>query len=102
MASTAARAARREDAEPDVETFADFVRSGKPGGHSYVVFLGLRLYDPAKLVAAVRRGLAYRTFERLQKNVALSQLELARVVQIPPRTLARRRKEGHLSADESD
>ncbi|HVR29408.1 MAG TPA: antitoxin Xre/MbcA/ParS toxin-binding domain-containing protein, partial [Thermoanaerobaculia bacterium] len=35
-------------------------------------------------------------------NVELSTLELARLIQISPRTLVRRREQGRLSSEESD
>ena len=50
----------------------------------------------------VEAGFAYRVFERFRKNVDLPTKELSVLVQIPDRTLARRREQGRLTAEESD
>jgi putative toxin-antitoxin system antitoxin component (TIGR02293 family) len=50
----------------------------------------------------VRKGLAYAVLLRLQRNTSLPLAVLADLVQIPPRTLARRKQEGRFDADESD
>jgi putative toxin-antitoxin system antitoxin component (TIGR02293 family) len=55
-----------------------------------------------ELRAAVRNGLPFRTFEALRKAVALPRKQLAMVLGIPDRTLARRQKAKHLTAAESD
>lgn len=64
--------------------------------------LRLRGRDTLELVRSVRRGLAYRYFERTKQALGLSAEQVARLVQITPRTLARRREEGRLRPDESD
>jgi putative toxin-antitoxin system antitoxin component (TIGR02293 family) len=55
-----------------------------------------------ELRAAVRRGLPFHTFEALLKAVALPRKQLAVVLGIPDRTLARRKEAKHLTAAESD
>ncbi len=55
-----------------------------------------------ELRAAVRRGLPFSTFEALLKAVALPQKQLAVVLGIPDRTIARRKEAKHLTAAESD
>ena len=50
----------------------------------------------------MERGFSYRELEHLRDNVGLSRGELADVVQVKPRTLDRRKKEGHLLPEESD
>jgi putative toxin-antitoxin system antitoxin component (TIGR02293 family) len=52
-------------------------------------------------VEMIRRGIPASAVESLRKAVQLSQAELARVLGIPERTLARRRREGTLSSEES-
>lgn len=44
----------------------------------------------------VEEGLPYSALERFQRNVALPIAEIAEQVQIPPRTLTRRRESGRL------
>lgn len=53
-------------------------------------------------VNEVRSGLPYSDLELLQSAVALSAAETARALGIPERTLARRKQDGRLSAEESD
>jgi putative toxin-antitoxin system antitoxin component (TIGR02293 family) len=52
-------------------------------------------------IEAIRRGLPSAAVEALQKAAKLSQAELARSLGIPERTLARRKREGVLSSEES-
>src|SRR4029450_14008347 len=102
MPTHAAARAETEREAPDVARFVRFVHSGKPGANSYVVLLGLQQYESSKLLKAVERGLEVESFSRLHANGALTQAQLLDVVQIPHRTLTRRRKEGRLRPDESD
>lgn len=53
-------------------------------------------------VNAVRDGLPYSLLELLQAVADLSAAATAKVLGIPERTLARRKKEGKLTAEESD
>ncbi|HYS20751.1 MAG TPA: antitoxin Xre-like helix-turn-helix domain-containing protein, partial [Gemmatimonadales bacterium] len=89
-------------ASPDVEEYRKRIRSGRPGVYYYVKLLGLETDDPLKLVVRVQRGLSFSALERFQRNTALSTVDLAQVVQIPVRTLMRRKKQGRLQPDESD
>lgn len=68
----------------------------------YASRLGLRAENPVQLVDSIRRGLPYRAFERLQTDMDVSSRELARLVGISARTLARRKTEGRLQPDESE
>lgn len=53
------------------------------------------------LISVIRRGLPATVIEVLTKSVKLSHAELARALGIPERTLARRKREGLLSSEES-
>jgi putative toxin-antitoxin system antitoxin component (TIGR02293 family) len=86
----------------DVGRFVDFVHSGKPGALSYVLLLGLEEFDPARLLETVERGLGFDSLLRLQRNLDLPFARVLDIVQIPQRTMTRRRKEGRFTADESD
>ena len=66
------------------------------------MLLGLKMEDPLKLAADVKKGFLYRALERFQKNTALSTKDLSEVVQIRVRTLIRRKEQGRLQPDESD
>lgn len=57
--------------------------------------------SPLDWVAMIRRGLPAATVDALARGADLSRAEVAAAVGIPERTLARRRQEGRLHADES-
>lgn len=78
------------------------VRAGHREGHYYVALFGFRKYDPLHLVEQIQRGFTYAAFERFQRNTELPYRLLAQVVQIPERTLARRKESGRFEPDESD
>jgi putative toxin-antitoxin system antitoxin component (TIGR02293 family) len=75
-------------------------RSGGP--HVYARLLGLRVVETPELVERIEEGFAYASFERLRRNLELPIEDLARIAQIPLRTLARRRETGRLTKEESD
>jgi putative toxin-antitoxin system antitoxin component (TIGR02293 family) len=64
--------------------------------------IGLRIRDKLSLIERIEEGFPYRTLERLQDALAISGQEIADVVRIPIRTLARRKKEGRLRPEESE
>jgi putative toxin-antitoxin system antitoxin component (TIGR02293 family) len=86
----------------DVLKFRQFLKSGMPGTHAYVVLLGLSRFDFPGLIEIIEKGLPYSAFERLQRNTGFSSEQLLDLLQIPRRTLARRKSSGKLSAEESD
>ncbi len=53
-------------------------------------------------VAVVRRGLPFSTLDEVADTVGIGRLAMARVIGLSPTTLARRRKAGTLTSDESD
>ena len=55
-----------------------------------------------QLISLLRQGLPFTVLERITTLFNLSRDEVARVLVIPPRTLARRKREQRLAADESD
>jgi putative toxin-antitoxin system antitoxin component (TIGR02293 family) len=78
------------------------IRAGRTEGHFYVALLGLRSYEPLALYRHVRKGLGYSSFLRFQRNTGLSAKAIAELIQIPARTLTRRKTEGKLAPEESD
>jgi len=103
MASSArAAAARAEALAGDVGRFRGFIARGAPGAHAYVVLLGLDVFDTPQLMRALKSGLPYRALERFQRNSSLPFDLLIDLVDIPRRTLARRKRDGRLAPDESD
>ena len=69
--------------------------------------LGGRKVLPAKQrgamdwIAVVRQGLSAAAIDAMAKTIRVTQSELAAALCIPERTLARRKKEGRLSSEES-
>jgi putative toxin-antitoxin system antitoxin component (TIGR02293 family) len=86
----------------DLNEIHSRIRSGRTEGYFYVALLGLRTYEPLALYRQVRKGLAYSAFSRFQRNTGLSAGALSRLIQIPARTLTRRKSEGKLAPEESD
>ncbi len=64
--------------------------------------LGIPVSTISSLVVAVRKGFPYESILRLQRAYQLSPDEVGTLVQIPARTLTRRKASGRLKADESD
>jgi putative toxin-antitoxin system antitoxin component (TIGR02293 family) len=62
----------------------------------------LRAGSLADLRSRVRSGLPYGSLEAVTSAYAIDTNELAAILDVPPRTLARRRKARRFSADESD
>ena len=86
----------------DVERLGQKLRAGESAQHIYPSLLGLRARDTVALLRQIERGLSYAALERLQRNIDLSLRDLAELVRISPRTLARRKDKGRLDPDESD
>ncbi len=85
-----------------LDRFRRFLEAGSPGVNSYVVLLGLETFDSLQLLRSVERGLPYRAFERLVANTSLPSDAALVLVNIPQRTLTRRKREGRFHQDESD
>ena len=70
--------------------------------YAFVALVGLRAEDPIGIFKAVQRGLSYSAIETFQKRSGFSTSEIADAVVITARTLARRKEQGRLEAEESD
>ena len=55
-----------------------------------------------KTIKAIKKGVAYTTFETLQKEIGVSKETLSKTVNIASRTLHRRKQEGKFRSDESE
>lgn len=64
--------------------------------------LGLSANRTDELIQEVRKGLSFETFESLSSESGISIPELASIIEIPERTLARRKAAGRLARDESE
>jgi putative toxin-antitoxin system antitoxin component (TIGR02293 family) len=87
----------------DLSRFWEEIESGGWGsGHPYLLLLGLDPVDTPRLVEWVEEGFSFGELERLRRNMGLSREEISELVQIRPRTLDRRKREGRLHPEESD
>src|SRR5215207_10206123 len=87
----------------DLLRFWGEIESGGWGtDHPYLLLLGLDPMDTPRLVELVEEGLSFGELEHLRQNMGLSREEMAELVQIRPRTLDRRQKEGRLHPEEPD
>ena len=68
----------------------------------YGASVGLRGTNRKTVIKRLREGLPFSSFEKLRSAIDMSASELARVVSIAPRTLARRKETGRLQSDESE
>lgn len=68
----------------------------------YGASLGLSADRTDELIQEVRKGLSYKTLESLSSHSGISVAELASIIEIPDRTLARRKAVGRLARDESE
>lgn len=64
--------------------------------------IGVQATDAHGLIGALKSGLPVSAFEKLRSSLDVSKAELATVIGISERTLARRLKAGNFNAEESE
>ena len=99
------RAGKRLVAKPkgaEWERFRRSLATGIADTNAYLMLLGLDVVDSGQLLRSVERGLPYAAFERLVANTSLPSDDALVLVNIPRRTLTRRKREGRFREDESD
>jgi putative toxin-antitoxin system antitoxin component (TIGR02293 family) len=64
--------------------------------------LGLSAKRTDELIQQIRKGLSFETLESLSSESGVAVAELAAVIEIPERTLARRKTAGRLAQGESE
>jgi putative toxin-antitoxin system antitoxin component (TIGR02293 family) len=70
--------------------------------NDYVRLLGLEPQETLSLIGLVEQGFSYQELENLRRNTRLSTEEFFEVIQVAPRTLARRKATSRLLPEESD
>jgi putative toxin-antitoxin system antitoxin component (TIGR02293 family) len=85
-----------------VDRFWHQIKTDPHRAHAHVSLLGLRTYDTVQLHSRVRDGLSYEAFERLRRVLDLPASRAGEILQIPPRTLARRKEAKKFDPEESD
>jgi putative toxin-antitoxin system antitoxin component (TIGR02293 family) len=86
----------------DLERFRQSIARGTSVHQAYVILLGLNALDAPDLLRAVKKGLPFRAFERLRDTIGLPSERLAELIDVPRRTMSRRRREGRFPPGESD
>jgi putative toxin-antitoxin system antitoxin component (TIGR02293 family) len=89
-------------ATAELKHFRSLLKHEQLGAHDYALFLGLSRVPFLELVDEVTRGFPFGAFERLRRNTSWDAEILASLLDIPQRTLSRRKQEGRFHADESD
>ena len=69
---------------------------------SHVSLLGVRAKDPIALVDKVASGLPFRAIEEFRKQTGFPSKLVGEWIQVPVRTIARRKSSGKLGPAESD
>ncbi len=64
--------------------------------------IDLKAENTDQLITQLKKGLSTDSFDMLKEHLNISDNLLSKIVQIPKRTLDRRRKKGRLRTDESE
>src|SRR5258707_1079067 len=64
--------------------------------------LGLKAENSGELIRQVGRGFSFHLLPAFESRSGISLAEIASIMGIPPRTLARRKSSGRLTSDESE
>jgi putative toxin-antitoxin system antitoxin component (TIGR02293 family) len=67
-----------------------------------VLSIGIKSQNIDDLIIKVKKGLPVSSFEKLRKKLGVSDNFLSQIVNIPKRTLTRRKQQGKFNADESE
>lgn len=95
-------ATRTAAAPASVRRLREQLASDHPSEHFYVTLLGLSTFETAALRLRVEAGLSYQALERVRRALDVSVAEVAALIWVPARTLARRKEARRLEPDESD
>lgn len=66
------------------------------------VLINMKAQNTTQLISRIKKGLPLKIFEQLCRNLGIPEKELCRILKIPASTLARRKKSGQLSFEESE
>lgn len=101
--STAFHEISQEPVVPaEMQRYLMSVREGTLGPNGYVILLGMRAMETPSLLKSVENGFLFSAFVHFVRNIALSAKVVASLIQVPARTLDRRREQGRLEPVESD
>jgi putative toxin-antitoxin system antitoxin component (TIGR02293 family) len=69
---------------------------------TYQIGIGLGATSRLSLIEILRSGFHYKTVEAVQETLQIPLSDFGKIINIAPRTLSRRKKEGKLHTDESE
>jgi len=68
----------------------------------HVQSIGIKSKNIDDMIQKVKKGLPIKSFEKLGKKLGVSDNLLCQIVNIPKRTLTRRKQQGRLNTEESE
>ena len=68
----------------------------------YGTSIGIRSKNTQDIIKQIKKGLPVSSFEKLRKNLDISEKALSSTVKIAKRTLTRRKQDGRFKVDESE
>ena len=68
----------------------------------HVQSIGIKSKNIDDMIQKVKKGLPIKSFEKLGKKLGVSDNLLSQIVNIPKRTLTRRKQQGRLNTEESE
>jgi len=86
----------------DVRRFQELLQDRARPPYAHALLLGINRLEWPALLKMIEKGLPWSAFDRFVKSIGLRAEDIANLVGIPRRTLARRKAEGRLRPDESD
>ena len=89
-------------ARPRTAPAASRPRPAPDPSYAFLAILGVHASGLAAVTKQLGQGLSYRSLEEFQRHAAMSVSEVSALINVPVRTLVRRRDEGRLRPDESD
>jgi putative toxin-antitoxin system antitoxin component (TIGR02293 family) len=67
-----------------------------------ITYIDIKTQNTTQLISRIKKGLPLNMFAQLCSDLGVPEKELCRILKIPPSTLARRKKSGQLSFEESE
>lgn len=90
----------------DCRMMKENINKVREASATYESGLGLFLGEAAKsrlsIIKLLRSGVNYKSLESVRETLEIPLSEFAKIINIAPRTLSRRKKEGKLHTDESE
>jgi putative toxin-antitoxin system antitoxin component (TIGR02293 family) len=86
----------------DIARYQTFLKTRPPGPYAYTVLLGMDCFDFTNVMKAVQKGFRWKSFEGLARNMNIPHYQIAEMIGVSRRTLARRKLEKRFQLQESD